>query len=108
MLLEAIETYGVESGIATLQRHVCLCALRQRGTADHLRPRPDRKKAALYRCVPKRRRFGSELKSIKAHPAFQSAEVDRDALTAFSFGMATWPTPLFDLSRIFKLPHGSW
>lgn len=50
--------------------------------------------------------FGSELKALKAHPAF-SDEIDRVALSLyFKFGYI--PTPFSIYKNIAKLPAGTW
>ena len=50
--------------------------------------------------------FGSELKALKAHPAFR-AEIDRDALTLFLRHNAI-PAPYSIYQGIYKLPPGSY
>jgi len=50
--------------------------------------------------------FGSELKALKAHPAFR-AEIDRDALTLFLRHNAI-PAPYSIYLGIYKLPPGTF
>lgn len=50
--------------------------------------------------------FGSELKALKAHPAFR-AEIDRDALTLYLRHNCI-PAPYSIYRGIFKLPPGTW
>ncbi len=50
--------------------------------------------------------FGSELKALKAHPAFR-AEIDRDALALY-IRHGYIPAPHSIYKGIFKLPPGSW
>lgn len=50
--------------------------------------------------------FGSELKALKAHPAFR-AEIDRDALTLY-LRHGYIPAPHSIYKGIFKLPPGTW
>jgi len=51
--------------------------------------------------------FGSELKSIRKHPSFQSAEIDRNAVALY-LRYNYVPTPYSIYQNVFKLPHGSW
>mgnify|MGYP000229844643 CR=1 FL=1 len=50
--------------------------------------------------------FGSELKALKAHPAFH-AEIDRDALALY-LRHGYIPAPHSIYKGIFKLPPGTW
>ena len=50
--------------------------------------------------------FGSELKALKAHPAFRG-EVDRDVLTLYLRHNYV-PAPYSIYKGVFKLPPGSW
>lgn len=50
--------------------------------------------------------FGSELKALKAHPAFQP-EIDRDALALY-IRHGYIPSPYCIYRGIFKLPPGTW
>jgi len=50
--------------------------------------------------------FGSELKALRAHPAFNAA-IDRDALTLFLRHNCI-PSPYSIHKGIFKLPPGTW
>ena len=50
--------------------------------------------------------FGSELKALKAHPAF-NAQIDRDALALY-IRHGYIPAPYSIYQGIFKLPPGSW
>ncbi|WEJ18120.1 asparagine synthase (glutamine-hydrolyzing) (plasmid) [Sinorhizobium sp. K101] len=107
VLLEAIETYGVESALRRCNGMFAF-ALYDSAARQIIFARDRIGKKPLYIGVSRSAvAFGSELKSIKAHPAFQSAEVDRDALTLF-FRHGYVPTPYSIYRGIFKLPHGSW
>ena len=50
--------------------------------------------------------FGSELKALKAHPAFR-AEIDRDAMALYLRHNYV-PAPYSIYKGIFKLPPGTW
>lgn len=50
--------------------------------------------------------FGSELKALKAHPAF-NAQIDRDALALY-IRHGYIPAPYSIYQGIFKLPPGTW
>ncbi|HAP76533.1 MAG TPA: asparagine synthase (glutamine-hydrolyzing), partial [Acidimicrobiaceae bacterium] len=50
--------------------------------------------------------FGSELKAVRAHPAFRAA-ISTDALAAYAYAGYV-PTPLSIYEHTWKVPHGSW
>ncbi|WP_199052852.1 asparagine synthase (glutamine-hydrolyzing) [Aquitalea sp. ASV15] len=104
-LLAAIATWGVEE---TLRRSVGMfaIALWDRETAELTLAR-DRfgEKPLYYGWHGNTFLFGSELKALKAHPAFR-AEVDRQALTSMMrFGYVPAPHSIYQ--GIAKLPAAS-
>ncbi|AWM28352.1 asparagine synthase (glutamine-hydrolyzing) [Sinorhizobium fredii] len=107
VLLEAIETYGLESALQRCNGMFAF-ALFDSATRHIIFARDRIGKKPLYIGVSKSGvAFGSELKSIRAHPSFRSVEVDPQAATLFlRYGYV--PTPYSIYRGIFKLPHGSW
>ncbi len=104
-LLESIACWGVE---AALRRCVGMFALalwdREQRRLTLARDRFG-EKPLFYGWQDGSFLFGSELKSLAAHPAWQG-EVDRDALTLFMrYGYV--PVPLSIWKGVAKLPPGS-
>lgn len=105
-LLAAIAAWGMEE---TLHRCVGMFAIvlwdRQKAELTLARDRFG-EKPLYYGWQGNTFLFGSELKALKAHPAF-CAGVDRQALTAMMrFGYV--PAPYSIYQGIFKLPAASW
>ncbi len=104
-LLAAIEAWGLE---ATLRRSIGMFALalwdRQERTLYLSRDRMG-EKPLYYGWQDNVFLFGSELKALKAHPAFQR-EIDRDALTLF-LRHNYIPAPYSIYQGIRKLPAGT-
>ena len=105
-LLAAFERWGVEP---TLKKSVGMFAIalwdRETRTLTLARDRLG-EKPLYYGWQGDVLLFGSELKSLKAHPAF-CAEIDRDALTLFLRHNAI-PAPYSIYQGIHKLPPGSF
>ena len=105
-LLEAICSWGVD---ATLKQCVGMFAFalwdRQTHTLTLARDRFG-EKPLYYGQQGDVFLFGSELKALKAHPAF-SAEIDRDALALY-MRHGYIPAPHSIYKGIFKLPPGTW
>ncbi|WEX75035.1 asparagine synthase (glutamine-hydrolyzing) [Sinorhizobium numidicum] len=107
VLLEAFEAYGLEGALQRCNGMFAF-ALYDRVAKKILFARDRIGKKPLYIGIsPNAVAFGSELKSIRTHPAFRSAEIDRDALTLY-MRHGYVPTPYSIYRDIFKLPHGSW
>lgn len=105
-LLAGIETWGLHH---TLERCVGMFAIalwdRQKAELTLARDRFG-EKPLYYGWQGNTFLFGSELKALKAHPAF-CAGVDRQALMAMMrFGYV--PAPYSIYQGIFKLPAASW
>lgn len=105
-LLAAIECWGIES---TLQRSVGMFALalwdREGQTLTLARDRLG-EKPLYYGWQNGVFLFGSELKALKAHPAFVG-KIDRNALTLF-LRHSTIPAPYSIYTDIQKLPPGTY
>ena len=105
-LLVAIERWGIE---AALQRAVGMFAIalwdRQQRTLTLARDRAG-EKPLYYGWQGDVFLFGSELKALRAHPAFR-AGVDRGALTLLLRHNYV-PAPYSIHPGIFKLPAGTW
>ncbi|MEO5566100.1 MAG: asparagine synthase (glutamine-hydrolyzing) [Luteimonas sp.] len=105
-LLACIETWGVDE---TLKRSVGMFALalwdRQDRTLWLARDRIG-EKPLYYGWQGDTFLFGSELKALRAHPAFNAA-VDRDAL-ALLLRHNYVPSPYSIYAGIRKLPPGTW
>ncbi len=105
-LLAAIEHWGIE---AALQRAVGMFAIalwdRQQRTLTLARDRVG-EKPLYYGWQGDVFLFGSELKALRAHPAFR-AGVDRGALTRLLRHNYV-PAPYSIHPGIFKLPPGTW
>ena len=105
-LLVAIEHWGIE---AALQRAVGMFAIalwdRQQRTLTLARDRAG-EKPLYYGWQGDVFLFGSELKALRAHPAFE-AGVDRGALTLLLRHNYV-PAPYSIHPGIFKLPPGTW
>lgn len=105
-LLACIEAWGVE---ASLQRSVGMFAFalwdRQERTLVLARDRAG-EKPMYYGWQGDIFLFGSDLKALRAHPAF-NASVDRGAL-ALLLRHNYVPDPYSIYSGIFKLPPGNW
>lgn len=105
-LLAACEAWGIE---ATLKKTVGMFAFalwdRETRTLSLARDRLG-EKPLYYGWQGETLLFGSELKALKAHPAFR-AEIDRDALTLFLRHNAI-PVPYSIYRGIHKLPPGTF
>lgn len=105
-LLRAIATWGLE---ATLKRCVGMFAFalwdREKNSLTLVRDRLG-EKPLYYGWQGETFLFGSELKALKAHPAFR-AEIDRDALTLLLRHNAI-PAPYSIYQGIHKLPPGTF
>lgn len=105
-LLAAIAAWGVE---ATLRRCVGMFALalwdRKTRTLTLARDRMG-EKPLYYGWQDDTFLFGSELKALKAHPAFR-AEIDRNPLALF-FRHSYIPAPYSIYKGICKLPSGTY
>lgn len=105
-LLAAIAAWGLE---ATLKKCVGMFAFalwdRETRTLTLARDRLG-EKPLYYGRQGDALLFGSELKALKAHPAFCS-EIDRDALTLY-LRHNYIPAPYSIYKGIFKLPPGTW
>jgi asparagine synthase (glutamine-hydrolysing) len=105
-LLAAFEAWGIE---ATLKATVGMFAIalwdRDTRTLTLARDRLG-EKPLYYGQQDGVLLFGSELKALRAHPAFQ-ADIDRDALALF-MRFAYVPAPRSIYRGIFKLPPGTY
>ncbi|MDP1537308.1 MAG: asparagine synthase (glutamine-hydrolyzing), partial [Burkholderiales bacterium] len=105
-LLACFDAWGIE---ATLKKTVGMFALalwdRETRTLSLARDRLG-EKPLYYGWQDETFLFGSELKALKAHPAFR-AEIDRDALTLFLRHNAI-PAPYSIYRGIRKLPPGTF
>jgi asparagine synthase (glutamine-hydrolysing) len=105
-LLAAIEAWGIE---ATLKKAVGMFALalwnRETRTLTLARDRMG-EKPLYYGWQGGVFLFGSELKALRAHPAFVG-EIDRGALALF-MRLGYVPSPHSTYRGIHKLPPGTW
>lgn len=105
-LLAAFEAWGIE---ATLKKCVGMFALalwdRETRTLTLARDRLG-EKPLYYGWQGRDFLFGSELKALKAHPAFRG-EVDRDVLTLYLRHNYV-PAPYSIYKDVFKLPPGAY
>ncbi|WP_020558613.1 asparagine synthase (glutamine-hydrolyzing) [Thiofilum flexile] len=105
-LLAAIEIWGIES---TLQRCIGMFAIalwdKETQTLTLARDRLG-EKPLYYGWQGDTFLFGSELKALKAHPAFQ-ATIDRNALCLY-MRYNYVPAPHSIYQGIHKLPAGTW
>ncbi len=105
-LLAAFECWGIET---TLKKCVGMFAIalwdREARVLTLARDRLG-EKPLYYGCQGETLLFGSELKALKAHPAF-GAEIDRDALALFLRHNAV-PAPYSIYRGIHKLPPGTF
>jgi asparagine synthase (glutamine-hydrolysing) len=106
VMLAAIAAWGLE---AALKKFVGMFAFalwdRETRTLSLARDRLG-EKPLYYGWQGEALLFGSELKALKAHPAFR-AEIDRDALTLFLRHNAI-PSPYSIYQGIHKLPPGTF
>jgi asparagine synthase (glutamine-hydrolysing) len=103
-LVECISAWGLE---ATLRRSVGMFALAiwdKRNRELHLARDRFGEKPLYYGWAGESFVFGSELKSICAHPRFE-ARIDRGALSVFA-ARTYIPAPLSIYERVFKLVPG--
>jgi asparagine synthase (glutamine-hydrolysing) len=110
VLLEAIEAWGLEE---TLHRAAGMFAFalwdRTERTLTLARDRVGEKPLYFGVCGAGDARallFGSELKALRAHPAFDRP-LDRRALSAY-FGLGYIPAPLSIHEHVFKLPPATF
>jgi len=104
-LLAAIEVWGVEE---SLRRSVGMFAIALWDRAErclHLIRDRMGEKPMYYGWVGETLIFGSELKALRANPAWQG-EINRDALTLF-FRHSYIPAPYSIYKDIWKLPAGT-
>ncbi|MHB8938517.1 MAG: asparagine synthase (glutamine-hydrolyzing) [Thiobacillus sp.] len=106
VMLAAIAAWGLE---AALKKFVGMFAFalwdREARTLSLARDRLG-EKPLYYGWQGETFLFGSELKALRAHPAFR-AEIDRDALALFLRHNAV-PAPYSIYQGIYKLPPGSY
>ena len=105
-LLAGFETWGIEE---TIRRAVGMFAVAVWDrTSRRLTLARDRlgEKPLYYGWQGSTFLFGSELKALRAHPAFRG-EIDRDALALFLRHNYV-PAPYSIYRGIFKLPAGTW
>jgi len=104
-LLAALETWGVEE---SLRRCVGMYAIalwdRARRCLHLMRDRMG-EKPLYYGWAGATLVFGSELKALRAHPAWHG-EIDRDAMTLF-FRHSYIPAPYSIYKNVWKLPPGT-
>lgn len=106
VLLGAIRQWGLEEALRRCNGMLALALW----DAEHrtLTLARDRlgKKPLYYGCFDGTWMFGSELKALKAHPAFRS-EVDRDALATY-LRFVYLPAPFCIFKHVRKLPPASF
>lgn len=105
VILAAAEHYGAEKAIGKLEGMFSI-ALWDKKTRELLLAR-DRagKKPLYYGWCRNTFMFGSELKALRVHPAF-NREIDRDALGQYiQYGWVSQPNSIY--KHIRKLPPGS-
>ena len=107
VLLAAVETFGFEAAIRRLNGMFAF-VLHDKVARKAIFVRDRLGKKPLYVGVAKGAlAFGSELKSLRAHPAFARPEIDFEALTLF-LRHHYIPAPYTIYSNVTKLPPGSW
>ncbi len=106
VLLAAVSAWGLEATLSRLNGMFAFALWDERERL--LRLARDRlgEKPLYYGWVGSTFLFGSELKALRAHPAF-SAEIDRDALALY-FRYANVPAPYSIYRGIHKLPPATW
>jgi asparagine synthase (glutamine-hydrolysing) len=107
ILLAAVEAYGFENALPRLNGMFAF-ALYDSSSRQLFFARDRLGKKPLYIGISGNAvAFGSELKSLRAHPAFSAPEIDLGALTLF-LRHNYIPGPYSIYRNIFKLPPGSW
>lgn len=108
VLLSAFEVWGVESALKRFNGMFAIALWdRHERSITLVRDRLG-KKPVYYGWSPDHKTFyfGSELKSLRAHPEF-CGDIDRRALTGY-IAHNYVPAPLSIYQGIFKLPPASW
>lgn len=103
--LEAIERWGLEQALIRFNGMFALALWDKESRVLSFARDPFGKKPLYYGWGEGVFLFGSELKALRKHPAFQ-AELDRDAMAAF-LRFAYIPGPATVYRKIRKLPPGA-
>ena len=105
VLLAAIEAWGITDAAQRFRGMYAFAVWDRRDRRLHLLRDRMGEKPLYYGWSRDVFLFGSELKSLRAHPAW-SASVDRDAVASF-LRLSYVPAPLSIFSGVCKLPAGS-
>lgn len=105
VVLEAIERWGIAAAAERFRGMFALAVWDAETKSLHLARDPFGKKPLYYGWAGSTFLFGSELKALRIHPAFQD-ELDRDALGDF-LRFAYIPSPRTIHRGIHKLPPGT-
>lgn len=105
VLLAAIATWGVRRALERSNGMFALALWDRETRALHLARDRAGEKPLYYGWAGQTLLFGSELKALRAHPAFHG-DINRTALAAF-FQRGYVPGPLSIYRGIYKLPPGS-
>ena len=106
VLLCAISHWGMEDALPRLWGMFAFALWDEQEQRLHLVRDRVGKKPLYYGWFGQHFLFGSELKALRAHPAF-TATVDRDALASY-LRFVYVPAPLSIYEGVSKLPAGSW
>ncbi len=107
VLLELIDAVGLEEALATVNGMFAFVLFDQEARKVHFARDRLGKKPLYIGVLGSHLLFGSELKALRSHPAMQSADIDRGALSLY-LRHNFIPAPYSIYKDVFKLQAGHW